>query len=210
MPRRLQGRRLDSRPHLTMARNPRRGFGRSGHRSSIAALVAAALATAALAQRPAGPGPAEPDRRREAMREWHASFEAALAPVVVARRELYRRMPHRFFAAVRPQCQEVARAVDAAAALYEPAPLRHVEVLARDLLLVYRDSARFCARGAYFSFTVEEGRVRRLVAGLIAALDAYGLDFPVAPRSAPADRSAPLSAPSTTPGAPPMRPGRPA
>jgi hypothetical protein len=56
--------------------------------------------------------------------------------------------------------------------------------LARDLFAVYRESARHCVEGAYFSFTVREGQVRRIVSELIAALAPYGLAFPsTAPRA---------------------------
>jgi hypothetical protein len=126
------------------------------------------------------------------MREWHASFDALLGPLLAARGRLYRRIPHRLFARVRPECEEVARAADDATARYRPAPEPYVEALARDLLTVYRDSARFCASGAYFSFTVEENEVRLLVAGLIEALEPYGLVFPLpATRAQPSMPAAP-------------------
>ena len=51
-------------------------------------------------------------------------------------------------------------------------------MLARDLFTVYRESARHCVEGGYFSFTVREGQVRRIVADLIVALAPYGLEFP--------------------------------
>ena len=139
------------------------------------ALAAAAAATAL-------------ERRRVAMAEWHARFEAALRPVLAARAHLYRRMPHRMFGSVRAQCEAVRNAVETAAVDYEPAPERPVEVLARDLFVVYRDSARYCARGSYFSFTVQERRIRQLVADLIAALEPWRLEFP---RAAPGPAAGP-------------------
>src|SRR5687767_15475743 len=45
------------------------------------------------------------ERRRGAMREWHASFDAVLSPVLATRQRLYQRMPHRMFARVREQCE---------------------------------------------------------------------------------------------------------
>ena len=126
--------------------------------------------------------------QRDAMRAWHAAFAEALGPLLAARQRLYQRMPHRLFASVRRDCEAVARAVEEAIERYPPAPARHVEVLARDLLVVYRESARHCATGAYFSFTVRERKVRQLVTDLYVALEAYGLAFPRAPGSAEALR----------------------
>jgi hypothetical protein len=131
--------------------------------------------------------------RRQRMHEWHAAFDAALGPLLAARGRLYRRMPHRMFARVRPLCEEVALAAEAAAAGYRPAPAPHVEALARDLLAVYRDSAQFCARGAYFSFSVEEDKVRQLVASLIEAFEPYGLAFPLPIALAPPSSPPPAS-----------------
>jgi hypothetical protein len=118
------------------------------------------------------------ERRRAAMETWHRSFTATLAPLLDARERLYRRLPYRMFAAVRPACVAFAEAVDPAASGYREAPDRLVEALARDLFTVYRESASHCVEGAYFSFTVREGQVRRIVSELIAALAPYGLAFP--------------------------------
>jgi hypothetical protein len=116
--------------------------------------------------------------RVEAMAAWHASFAQGLEPVLRARATLYRRMRSRLFARVRPQCEAIAAAVEAASVVYAPAPERRIDVLARDLLAVYRESARHCASGAYFSFTVQERRVRWLARELIAAFEPFGLAFP--------------------------------
>jgi hypothetical protein len=135
---------------------------------------------AAVAEREAA---AAFDRRRASMREWHGSFAATLAPVLAAREELYRRLTRRMFAAVRPTCVGYAATVDAATPRYVQAPERHVEVLARELLAAYRASARHCVDGGYFSFTVREEQIGRLVADLIVALGVYDLEFPsAAPR----------------------------
>jgi hypothetical protein len=119
-------------------------------------------------------------RRAQAMAAWHAQFAETLEPVLRARRALYRRMPSRRFARVRPQCEEVAAAVEVAFVAYAPAPERRVDVLARELLAVYRESGRYCTSGSYFSFTVQERRVRWLAAELIAELEPFGLAFPPA------------------------------
>jgi hypothetical protein len=120
------------------------------------------------------------ERRRAAMGEWHRSLSATLAPLIDARERLYRRLPYRMFAAVRPACVAFAEAVEPAARGYRKAPDRLVDALVRDLFLVYRESARHCVEGAYFSFTVREGQVRTIVGELIAALAPYGLGFPFA------------------------------
>jgi hypothetical protein len=116
--------------------------------------------------------------RLAAMREWHGSFATTLEPVLRAREALYHRMVSRRFARLLPQCEDIASAVTNAAAHYQPAPERRVDVLARELLAVYAESARHCATGAYFSFTVQERRVRFLAGELIAAFEAFGLAFP--------------------------------
>ncbi len=121
--------------------------------------------------------------KRAAMREWHSWFAVTLAPLSEARVRLYRRLPHRMFAAVRPACVSFAEAAEAAGRDYRRAPDRLVEVLARDLFTVYRESARHCVEGGYFSFAVREGQVRRIVANLIVALAPYGLEFPSMMRS---------------------------
>ena len=112
------------------------------------------------------------------MREWHGAFAATIRPVLDARANLYRRMSHRMFAAVRPACVAFESAVEAATPGYRTAPERRIDAMARDLLAVYRDSAHYCVEGGYFSFTVREEQVRRVVAELIVALAPYGLEFP--------------------------------
>jgi hypothetical protein len=132
-------------------------------------------ARAAIAAREAA---ASFERRRAAMRDWHPSFAASLAPLLAAREELYRRLARRMFAAVRPACAAFAAAVEEATPRYVEAPERHIDVLARDLLAAYRESARHCVEGGYFSFSVREGQVREIVRDLIVALAPYGLEFP--------------------------------
>jgi hypothetical protein len=118
------------------------------------------------------------EHRRAAMRDWHGSFAATLAPLLATREELYRRLSRRMFAAVRPACASFGAAVEEAVPRYRAAPERVVDALARDLLAVYRESARHCVAGAYFSFTVRERQVQRIVSDLIAALAPYDLEFP--------------------------------
>ena len=122
------------------------------------------------------------------MREWHAAFAATIRPILDARANLYRRMSRRMFAAVRPACATFETAVEAATPGYRTAPERRIDAMARDLLAVYRDSAHHCVEGGYFSFTVREEQVRRIVAELIVALAPYGLEFPSAARPASSPR----------------------
>jgi hypothetical protein len=124
------------------------------------------------------------EARRLAMTEWHASFARAIGPVLTARERLYARLPHRRFRSARAECDAFRLAVADAERLLRTAPGRAVDALARDLLTVYRESARLCVEGSYFSFTVREAQVRALVAQLIDALAPYGLAFPRAPAGA--------------------------
>jgi hypothetical protein len=116
--------------------------------------------------------------RREAMREWHRSFVELLAPVLAAREVLYQRLPRRMFDKVRPYCLPFRSAIEAAAPGYQPAPEKLIDALARELVAVYRDSARFCADGGYFSFTLREEEARRIVRDLNELSAPYGLRFP--------------------------------
>jgi hypothetical protein len=131
---------------------------------------------AALAERQAA---AAFERRRAAMHEWHRQTFTTLAPVLAAREQLYRRLPHRRFAAVRPACVAFRAAIEDAAPSYLKAPDRRVDLLATDLFAIYRESARWCTEGGYFSFTAQEAEVRRVVSELIDALEPYGLVFPI-------------------------------
>jgi hypothetical protein len=130
---------------------------------------------AALAKRDAATAFA---RRRAAMHDWHRRTFENLAPVLTARGHLYRRLPHRRFAAVRPACAAFRAAIEEASPGYLKAPDRRVDLLMTDLLAIYRESARWCTEGGYFSFTAQEMEVRRVVTELIDALAPYDLGFP--------------------------------
>ena len=121
--------------------------------------------------------------RRAAMRDWHRRTFENLAPVLAARDDIYRRLPYRRFAAVRPACAAFRAAIADASPGFLKAPDRRIDLLMTDLFAIYRESARCCAEGAYFSFTAQESEVRRVVGELIEALEPYGLAFP-APASA--------------------------
>jgi hypothetical protein len=128
------------------------------------------------------------ERRRAAMRDWHRRTFQNLAPVLAAREEIYRRLPYRRFAAVRPACVAYRAAIADATPGFLKAPDRRVDLLMTDLFAIYRESARCCAEGAYFSFTAQEAEVRRVVGELIDALEPYGLAFPVRWASGPTGR----------------------